>query len=134
MFTVNLVQEKNVQSWLLSPAFTPLSAVPHHYPKAVRNYQAVHRKSFLLSLGSLMMQIWCNVCGVAPQGCIPRRISVGRATKRHRIMASKRTKPLLSPPRWQCTSFQAPEVPLVKHAKLFQYCSVSPFLNGYFYR
>lgn len=55
-------------SWLLSLAFPPLSEVSPCYPKAVQNCKAVNRRSILMSLGSLVMQIWCNTCAVAPQG------------------------------------------------------------------
>lgn len=55
-------------SWLLSLAFPPLPEVPHCYPKAVQNCKALNRRRILMSLGSLVMQIWCNTCAVAPQG------------------------------------------------------------------
>lgn len=42
---------------------------PHPYPKAVQNSKALHRRSIQMSLGSLVMQICCNTCAVAPQGC-----------------------------------------------------------------
>lgn len=56
-------------SWFLFLALTPISEVSHLCPKAVQNSKALHRRNILMSLGSLVMQIWGNTCAVAPQGC-----------------------------------------------------------------
>lgn len=60
-----------------------------------------------------------DLCCCSP-GLLPRHISVERARKRHRIMAAKRTKMLLSPPISQCTGFQVSKVPSVEDVKFFQ--------------
>lgn len=61
-----------------------------------------------------------DLCCCSP-GLLPRQTSVERARKRHRIMAAKRTKLLLSPPIWQCTRFQVSKVPLVKFFQYYSY-------------
>lgn len=94
-----------------------------HYPKGVQNSKAMHRRSTLMSLGSLVMQIWCNAWAVALQGCSQGTFLWKEPEKSTGPWLLRGQSCFFHHQHESLQGFRSLKFPLVKHIKLFQYYS-----------